>query len=323
MHNADFSLILEEEIKKLPLSHQPIELYEPIKYILTLGGKRLRPRLTLLSCALFSDDIKPAIPAALAIETFHNFTLIHDDIMDNADKRRGKSTVHKKWNINVAILSGDAMCILAYQLLSQIPTEKLAIVLTVFNDIALKVCEGQQYDMNFEGFHNVSEQEYLKMIELKTATLIAGSLKIGALIGNASMENSQLLYNMGINMGLAFQLQDDLLDTFGDEKLLGKEVGKDIVANKKTYLLIKAWELASEKQRDELNYLLNHPHVKASDKISRVKQIFKDLKIEQLTQQIIEHYFMAGIECLKNLKVPDIRKQDLISVLDGLNHRRF
>ncbi|MCX7986125.1 MAG: polyprenyl synthetase family protein [Bacteroidales bacterium] len=323
MTNIDISKIIEDELQQLTKDRRPEELYKPIHYILTLGGKRLRPRLTLLSCSLFTDNISVAVPAALALEVFHNFTLIHDDIMDNAMLRRGKRTVHTLWNTNVAILSGDAMCILAYHLLAQTASDKLTHILPVFNDTALKVCEGQQYDMNYESIDRVSETEYLKMIELKTAVLLAACLKIGAIAGGAKMDEAQLLYEFGINLGLAFQLQDDLLDSFGSEKELGKEIGKDIASNKKTYLLIKALEKADKKQQEELNFLLSSPNVSVEEKIKRVKSIFISLEVDKDTQQAINAYLQKAIEYLEKVDASQNRKKELLYFVEKLNHRRF
>jgi geranylgeranyl diphosphate synthase type II len=323
MKNTDLLNIIENELKKIACDRNPQELYEPIRYILSLGGKRLRPQLTLLSCSLFSNDIETAIPAALALEVFHNFTLIHDDIMDNATLRRGKPTVHTIWNNNVAILSGDAMSILAYHLLAKLPPEKLYAILPIFNDTALKVCEGQQYDMDFEKTRHVTESQYLQMITLKTASLIAACMQIGAIAGGAPDYDAQLLYNFGLNLGLAFQLQDDLLDTFGDEKTLGKEIGKDIAANKKTYLLIKALELANMQQREELEYWMGINPMPANEKITRVKHIFTVLGIEKITHQIISSYLNQAIKNLEEVNAPSIAKQGLFELIEKLNQRSF
>lgn len=323
MRSIQLLQLIEEELRRLATDRQPAELYEPVQYILSLGGKRLRPQLTLLGCSVFSDDIRPAIPAALALEVFHNFTLLHDDIMDNAAVRRGKPTVHTRWNTNAAILSGDAMCILAYHLLGQLQSEKFSLVLAVFNDTALKVCEGQQYDMNLESTLSVSEAEYMRMIELKTAVLLAACLQIGAIMGNASDHDARLLYQFGIHLGLAFQLQDDLLDTFGDEKLLGKEIGKDIAANKKTYLLIKALEKATTDQRRELEQWITDSSRPDTEKIAAVKNIFTALEIDRLTQHTIEHHIRKGIEYLESVGAAADRKEELFAVVEKLNHRRF
>jgi len=247
--------IVEKYLKEIELKTEPRELYEPVKYILEIGGKRIRPSLVLAAYNLFKNDVETAINPALALEVFHNFTLLHDDIMDKADLRRNQQTVHKKWNENVAILSGDTMSIKAYELLSKIPAEFLSEVLQAFNKTALQVCEGQQLDMNFESRLDVSVEEYLEMIRLKTSVLIAVSLKIGAIMAGALRNDVHKLYDFGLNLGLAFQLQDDYLDAYGDVQAFGKKIGGDIVANKKTFLLIKALE-TSDKETSEVIYCI-------------------------------------------------------------------
>ena len=271
MHKIkDLQEIINKEIESKKMGREPFSLYEPINYSLSNGGKRIRPLLTLLACNLFSEKIDQAIDAALAIEIFHNFTLLHDDIMDKADIRRGKPTVHKKWNENTAILSGDAMFIKSYDFLLETKTEKFKEILQVFNNTALEVCEGQQYDMEFENRNDVSENEYLRMIELKTSVLLAAALKIGAIIGGAENADADLLYDFGRNIGLAFQLQDDMLDVYGSKNTFGKEIGGDIVANKKTFLLIKAKQLSSiEDKRHIDSYLMD----KKTPKEEKIKGI--------------------------------------------------
>jgi len=255
--------IVNNEIAKLDFKSEPVELYQPISYVLSGNGKRLRPCLALLSCNLFNNDIRNAIKPAIGVEMFHNFTLLHDDIMDKADIRRNKPTVHKKWNENVAILSGDAMLIKTYELFFELKPNILAKVIEVFNKAALQVCEGQQYDMNFETKIDVTTDEYIKMITLKTAVLLAASLKIGAIIGGATLKDANLLYNYGINLGIAFQLQDDYLDVYGDVKTFGKKIGGDIVSNKKTYLLISAIENAKDENKHKLLNLLYNKHIES------------------------------------------------------------
>lgn len=289
----------------------PYELYEPVVYTLEMGGKRLRPVLLLLSYNLFAADIKKALPAALAIEVFHNFTLLHDDIMDKAEVRRNRKTVHLKYSENSAILSGDAMAFLSYRYLLECKSEKLNEVVQLFTETAIEVCEGQQFDMDFENRNDVSTAEYLEMIRLKTAVLLACALKAGALLANQNEKIAQQLYNFGLNLGWAFQLQDDLLDTFGNEKTFGKKIGGDILANKKTFLLIKAFEKASEEQKDDLNYWLNKPSFKPDEKISAVKKIFADLDIEKNTNKKIDFYFNKSAEILNNLPVESVVKQQL------------
>ncbi len=303
--------IVATEFARLTFNEQPSELYEPIHYVLSLGGKRLRPALVLLAHSLYSDDLSQVIKPAIGLEIFHNFTLLHDDIMDNAMVRRGSPTVHVKWDNNVGILSGDAMSIKAYQYICSCDPVLLPSVLQVFNQTALEVCEGQQYDMNFEIRDNVSEEEYLMMIKLKTSVLLAGSLKIGAILGHAPAEDADILYQIGLNLGLAFQLQDDLLDSFGDEAVFGKEIGKDIISNKKTYLLIKAFEKADSSLRFELEKWINADSFERSEKIKAVKNIFKKLDIENITQTKINSYFDLANNYLAKLNIPEAQKQGL------------
>ena len=296
-----------EDLKKL----DPANLYAPVKYSLEIGGKRLRPILLLLSYNLFSDEIKKAIPAAIAIEVFHNFTLLHDDIMDKAEVRRNQATVHKKFDENSAILSGDAMAFLSYKFLLENKTERLVDVIELFSKTAIEVCEGQQYDMEFENRLDVTESEYLEMIRLKTAVLLACSLKTGALLANAENEIANQLYEYGINIGLAFQLQDDLLDSFGDQKTFGKRIGGDILANKKTYLLIQALENASPELKGELLSWIIKNEFNPENKIKAVKKIYTQLKIKELTQQKIDYYFQKSTQILQNISVSENKLQAL------------
>ena len=270
--------------------HEPKNLYEPIDYILKLGGKRIRPVLTLMVADIFSSDFKKALPAALAVEVFHNFTLIHDDIMDAAPLRRGKATVHEKWDTNTGILSGDAMLILAYQYFENyepIVFQKLA---KLFSKTALEVCDGQQLDVDFETRNDVTIPEYINMIRLKTSVLVAAALKMGAIVAEANNVNANLIYDFGLNLGLAFQLQDDYLDTFGDPETFGKQVGGDIIENKKTYLYLKALEVATEDDKGKLAYLFRKKLADSADKISDVQRIFELNDIPLLIKQEIENY---------------------------------
>lgn len=290
---------------------RPVELYKPIEYTLDMGGKRLRPVLLLHSYNLFSEDISNAIPAALAIEVFHNFTLLHDDIMDKAEMRRNRSTVHKKFSENSAILSGDAMAFLSYEYLLESKSERINEVARLFTSTAIEVCEGQQFDMDFEIRLNVNEEEYLEMIRLKTAVLLACSLKSGALLANATSEISAQLYDFGINLGLAFQLQDDLLDTFGNQATFGKKIGGDILANKKTYLLIKALELASKSQAAELKNWIEKTEFDSEEKINSVKSIYNQIGIKEVTDKKIDLYFQKSSEILQKLNLPNAQKDPL------------
>ncbi len=315
--------IINEAINKIKFDSKPKELYEPISYIIKFGGKRIRPALILLGCDLFSEDISPAINPAIAFELLHNFTLVHDDIMDNAHLRRGKPTVHVKWSNNVALLSGDAMCIKAYEYINKCDERYLKEAIEAFNDAAIKVCEGQQYDMNFETRQSVSEEEYLKMIGLKTASLFASSLKTGAIVGGASSKDADLLYDFGLNLGFAFQLQDDFLDVFGDESAIGKEIGKDIVSNKKTFLLIKALEMAKGSRQENLKKWILAKKFDPEEKIKAVQLIYMSLGIREFTLKAIENYFVKAYDDLKIVNTPDDKKLELKNFLFSLRNRKY
>ena len=313
--------LIEKHIKNLSVPDTPPELYEPVKYILSLGGKRIRPALVVLACDLFTGAVESALLPAMGIELFHNFTLLHDDIMDRSELRRGHPTVHVKYNENVAILSGDVMSILASRLMNQSPGVVLSVVHDVFTLTAMQVCEGQQMDMNFEELLSVSEEEYLTMIELKTAVLIAGSLKIGAILGGASQRDAEDLYEFGRHLGLAFQLQDDLLDAYGDPEVMGKNQGCDIVDNKKTFLVIKAMEAASASQKDELCEWLTRKEFNSKEKIKAVKAIFDTLKIKELTESKIQNYYKHALTNLEDLNRPEERKKELYHFASFLMNR--
>lgn len=304
-YRREFVAHLKEKVK----TKEPINLYEPIHYILGLGGKRLRPVLALMSAEIFGTDYKKAMDAALAVEIFHNFSLVHDDIMDAAPLRRGKETVHIKWDVNTGILSGDAMIITAYQLFEGYDNGTFKKLAKVFSKTALKVCEGQQYDMDFETRDDVTIPQYLKMIEYKTAVLVAGAMKIGAIVASASVEDQNNIYEFGRNLGIAFQLQDDYLDAFGDPKTFGKQVGGDIIENKKTFLYLKALELATKKQQQELGHLFSIQPNDATVKIETAKQIFVASGAAELTQKKIENYTKKAFSILNSLDiVPDKKK---------------
>jgi geranylgeranyl diphosphate synthase type II len=300
------------------LPAQPHGLYEPIRYTLALGGKRMRPMMTLIGAGLFIDDISCSIPAAKGVELFHNFTLLHDDIMDNAPLRRGKASVHAKWNSNIAILSGDAMFTEAIRQLAMSPKEVLPRVLDIFTATALKVCEGQQLDMDFEKLPEVSIAEYLKMIELKTAVLLAASLQMGAICAGADETESVKLYEFGKQVGLAFQLQDDILDVFGDAEKFGKKVGGDIVANKKTFLLLKAYELANSYQKEELLHWSLATEKDTAAKIEGVKTIYDQLGIKNLAEEEMHRHYQLGIAALESVKTHDVKKKVLLDFTDSL-----
>jgi len=301
---------------------EPRNLYEPIHYILGLGGKRMRPVLTLMSAEVFDADYKLALPAALAVEVFHNFSLVHDDIMDDAPLRRGDETVHEKWNTNTAILSGDAMLILAYQYFEKYKTEVFRTLAQLFSKTALEVCEGQQWDVDFETRDDVSITEYLKMIECKTAVLVAAAMKMGAIVAETSSENADLIYDFGLNLGLAFQLQDDYLDAFGDPKTFGKQVGGDIIENKKTYLYLKAIEFASEDEKQQLLHLFSIQPSDNSEKIESVKEIFNKTGASKATQQAIQDFTLKAFATLKEIKIDNEKKDVLYSFGENLMGRK-
>jgi geranylgeranyl diphosphate synthase, type II len=309
-------------LQQLNLNKEPQGLYEPIGYVLSMGGKRIRPILTLMACNLFTENLQPAIRPALGIEVFHNFTLLHDDIMDRADVRRGQPTVHKKWNDNTAILSGDVMQISAYQLIAETPTKYLKSVLELFSKTAAEICEGQQYDVDFENRVHVKAKEYLEMIRLKTAVLLGCALKTGALIGGAGAKDAKNLYNFGINIGLAFQLKDDLLDVYGDEATFGKKIGGDILCNKKTYLLIHALELAKENDEVELKEWLNKsPEIQSTEKIESVTNIYNRLKVKQICEEKMQFFYLKAVANLENVTIPKKNKQELRKLAEKLMFR--
>jgi len=298
---ANYHKLIEQEIKKNKFGKQPVSLYEPIRYLMGLGGKRMRPLLTLLSYSLYKEDVKKIVPYAVAVEVFHNFTLMHDDIMDKAPLRRGNATVHKKWNVNTAILSGDVMQVKVYDMFLTLEPDKLKTVLKAFNQCAAEVCEGQQWDMEFETMNTLSEAQYIDMIRQKTAVLLGFSLELGAILADASSEDQKALRDFGINIGMGFQLKDDLLDAYADPKKFGKQVGGDIIANKKTYLLIKAIEKAKGKQKQELSLLLTAKKFNPTKKVSAVKAIYDSLNIQTLTEKKVNRYFDKGFKSFEAL----------------------
>tara|TARA_R110002049_G_scaffold65035_1_gene170898 strand:- start:14661 stop:15650 length:990 start_codon:yes stop_codon:yes gene_type:complete len=300
---------------------EPATLYTPINYILQLGGKRLRPVLTLMTADIFNGDYKKALNAALSIEVFHNFSLVHDDIMDDAPLRRGKATVHEKWDINTGILSGDAMLIMAYQLFENYEPVIFQSLAKLFSKTALEVCEGQQYDVDFEIRNNVAVPEYLKMIEYKTAVLMGAAMKMGAIVANASEKDQNSIYEFGRNLGIAFQLQDDYLDAFGDPETFGKQVGGDIIENKKTYLYLKALEFSVEEDRLTLNDLYTLDSYDNDTKVNRVKQIFKTSGASDITQKEIENYTNKAFSVLESLNISEEKKQLLKAFGNQLMNR--
>jgi geranylgeranyl diphosphate synthase type II len=301
---------------------EPRNLYEPVHYILKLGGKRIRPVLTLMSAEVFDADYKLALPAALAVEVFHNFSLIHDDIMDDAPLRRGNETVHEKWNTNTAILSGDAMLILAYQYFEKYNTDVFRDLAKLFSKTALEVCEGQQYDVDFETRDDVTIDQYLKMIEYKTAVLVGASMKMGAIVAETSAVNANLIYDFGLNLGLAFQLQDDYLDAFGNPETFGKQVGGDIIENKKTYLYLKAIEFSSDEDKKQLMHLFSIQPEDNSAKIASVKEIFNTSGASSATQKAIQDYTFKAFETLRNISIDNEKKDILRSFGENLMGRK-
>jgi geranylgeranyl diphosphate synthase type II len=315
---------LEAEINQMDLGQNPIELYEPIRYLMSLGGKRMRPVLSLLAYSVFKDDWQVAVRPALSIEIFHNFTLMHDDIMDKAPLRRGKQTVHEKWNENIAILSGDVMLVKAYDYLNEAENMSLAdfqYVLKRFNKTAAEVCEGQQFDMNFENRESVSIEAYIEMIRLKTSVLVGFSLELGALLAGTSREMASQMHRIGELVGIGFQLKDDLLDVYGDPIKFGKQVGGDILANKKTFLLINALEKAEGTQAEDLQFWLNHPNPDPAEKIKAITQLYTLLSIDKQTSIEIQSYFDQAFELMSNLDISEQGKLSLQNFMAGLVDR--
>lgn len=312
---------INRHISELKFTRQPQGLYEPVSYVLSLGGKRIRPLLMLMAYNLYREDVENIYAPATGIEVYHNYTLLHDDLMDQADRRRGKPTVHKVWNENTAILSGDAMLVLAYQFIADCNPAYLKEVLDLFSLTALEICEGQQMDMEFESRKDVTEAEYLEMIRLKTSVLLAGSLKIGAILAGASAEDAALLYDFGINLGVAFQLKDDLLDVYGNPEVFGKNIGGDILCNKKTYLLIKAFERADEQQRRALSFWMDADTYIPEKKIAAVTTLYNEIGVKTLCESLMEEYTFRARAALLSVNVPDERKQALKELMEKLMHR--
>lgn len=317
----NYLIIINEAIARIDLKQQPQNLYQPIAYSLAMGGKRLRPILTLAACDLFGGDIKNALNAAVGLEIFHNFTLVHDDIMDAAPLRRGEKTVYQKWDSNVAILSGDTMFAIALQQITNTSHPKLKDVLQVFIQTAIEVCEGQQFDMDFENRSDVTIAEYLEMIRLKTAVLLGASLKIGAQLANAGEDQTRLIYDFGINAGIAFQLKDDWLDAFGDEATFGKSIGGDIVANKKTYLYLKCLELANTADRELLIQLFGKSQRSEIDKVKKVLDLFEKYQIKEATIQEMEKFFDISIRSINDVDAPMVKKKMLVGFAEMLYKR--
>ena len=314
--------MVNDFLATLPYDRKPASLYEPVKYVLSMGGKRMRPVLMLLAYNLFKDDPEHILMQAVGLETYHNYTLLHDDLMDNADLRRGHTTVHRKWNANQAILSGDSMLVLAYERMAQCPDDKLAEVMRVFTETALQIGEGQQYDIDFEQRTDVTENEYIEMIRLKTSVLLACALKIGAIMADASPADADNLYKFGEQIGLAFQLQDDYLDVYGDEKVFGKAIGGDITSNKKTFMLINALNRADERQRAELLHWIGAENFNRQEKIEAVTRLYNEIGVDRLAQERIAHYFDESRKYLDAVGVSEDRKNALRAYANEMMFRK-
>ena len=308
--------LVNDFLAQLPYERKPKSLYEPVEYVLSIGGKRIRPVLTLMGYNLWKED-----PERILMPAVHNYTLLHDDLMDNADMRRGHETVHRRWDANKAILSGDSMLVLAYQRMQQVPAEKLPAVLNLFTETALEIGEGQEYDMTFETRNDVTEDEYIEMIRLKTSVLLACALKTGALLADAPEEDADRLYRVGEQVGLAFQLQDDLLDVYGDPKVFGKAIGGDITSNKKTYMLINAYNRANDEQRKELEHWIGAKEFNRQEKVAAVTRLYDAIGIRQLCEDKINYYFQQASQTLSEVNVPEERKAHLRQYMDELLHR--
>lgn len=322
MHSiSEYQSFIANHFSVISITKEPRNLYEPIAYILSLGGKRMRPVLTLMTAEIFNADYKKALAAATAVEVFHNFSLIHDDIMDDAPLRRGNETVHEKWDVNTGILSGDAMLILAYQYFEQYEPKIFQTLAKLFSKTALEVCEGQQWDVDFEQRDDVTIPEYLKMIEYKTAVLVGAAMKMGAIVAETSEENANLIYDFGLNLGIAFQLQDDYLDAFGNPETFGKQVGGDIIENKKTYLYLKALEFAKTEEKEQLLHLFSIQPNDATDKVASVKEIFNRTGASEATQQAIKNYTFKAFEKLEKIHIEAEKKVMLKAFGENLMRR--
>lgn len=315
----EYQQVLQKKIDELSFPQEPKNLYDPLRYFLTLGGKRTRPTLTLMGCSLFGEPGIKAINAAVAVELFHNFTLIHDDIMDDAPLRRGKATVHEKWNNNIGILSGDVLFVEAYKQLARHETDVLPELLSIFSRTAKEVCEGQQMDMDFESRNDVSIEEYIEMIRLKTSVLLGAALEMGAVIAKAEPKDVAKIYEFGMNVGLAFQLQDDILDLYADPDKFGKQVGGDILANKKTYLLIKAHAVANKDQLNQLNDILKNQT--GQEKVENARSLFDELGVKEYAQKRMDSYYREAQENMRQINVPAEDKSALLEVAEALMNR--
>ena len=322
-NHSELKILVDKALMNLTYNTEAPKLIDPVKYILSIGGKRLRPVMSLMACNLFTDRVNDAVLPAAGLEVFHNFTLVHDDIMDQASLRRGLATLHSKWNVNQAILSGDVMAFISNECFLQTPPENLVKVFRVFNKAAVEVCVGQQLDMDYEKAVIVSQEEYLRMIELKTAVLIAASMKIGAIIGGSDDKDADLLYDFGRNLGLAFQIQDDLLDVWGDSKIFGKKSGGDIVANKKTLPLVKAMEKASTTQKKLLQELFSGGETDPEIKIQKVMSLFDELGIKNTTESLAREYISKAFVLFQKVSVDEKRKNEMTNLANSLIGREY
>lgn len=315
--------LVNDYLDNMPYDRKPSSLYEPIRYVLSMGGKRIRPVLMLLAYNMFREHPEDILMPACALETYHNYTLLHDDLMDNADLRRGHETVHRKWDANTAILSGDSMLVLAYQRMTQCEREKMPEVLNIFTETALEIGEGQQYDMDFEHRNDVTEEEYIEMIRLKTSVLLACALKIGAVLAGATNEDADNLYRFGEQIGLAFQLQDDYLDVYGDTRVFGKAIGGDITSNKKTYMLINALARANDEQRAELEKWISATEFDREEKIAAVTRLYNEIGIDKLAQEKINFYFKQSRKYLEAISIEEDRKAELTAYAQRMMKREY
>ncbi len=320
---SEISDKVNEFLAALPYTRKPVSLYNPIRYVLSMGGKRIRPTLMLLAYNLYKDNPESILMTACALETYHNYTLLHDDLMDNADLRRGQETVHRKWNANTAILSGDSMLVLSYERMMQCNPKYLKKVLNLFTETALEIGEGQQYDMDFESRMDVTESEYIEMIRLKTSVLLACALKMGAILADASEKDADALYKFGEQIGLAFQLQDDFLDVYGDPKVFGKSIGGDITSNKKTYLFINAYNNADNNQRAELDRWINAKEFDRKEKVAAVTHIYNEMGIAKMALHKISYYFEQSKKYIDAVGVSEERKVELKKFVECMMHRQY
>lgn len=320
--SSELMQMVNKAIESLPYDRKPQSLYAPIQYVLSLGGKRLRPVLMLMAYNMYKEDVEHILMPAIAIETYHNFTLLHDDLMDRAEVRRGNPCVHVKWDDNTAILSGDNMLVLAFSRMIQCDDKYMPFVLRLFTETALEIDEGQQYDIDFETRSDVTEEEYIEMIRLKTSVLLACALKIGAILGGASEQDAATLYEFGEKLGLAFQLQDDYLDVYGDFKTFGKQIGGDIMCNKKTYMLINAQLLANEEQASELNAWLNMENPSREEKVAAVTRIYDEIGVPELVRNRINQYYQEAAQALSRISLPQERTEMLWEFAQSMLNRR-